>query len=80
MRYGHWPVNFAASLLPEGWLSSVLHARDERAMLRSRRRCMSKITVAENADELAALPLDVITTPLADQRLRGLATCRMDSP
>lgn len=56
---------FVVSLLPEGWLERVLHDRDERAMLRSGRRYMSNITMAENADELAALPLDVLATPLA---------------
>ncbi len=62
------------SLLPEGWLASVLHDRDERAMLRSGRRYMSNITMAENTDELAALPLDVLATPLADHTAAGVFT------
>ena len=65
---------FVVSLLPEGWLESVLHDRDERAMLRSGRRYMSNITMAENADELAALPLDVLATPLAAHTVAGIFT------
>ena len=65
---------FVVSLLPEGWLESVLQDRDERAMLRSGRRYMSNITVAENADELAALPLDVLATPLAAHTAAGVFT------
>ena len=65
---------FVVSLLPEGWLASVLHDRDERAMLRSGRRYLSNITMAENADELAALPLDVLVTPLAAHTAAGVFT------
>lgn len=71
---------FVVSLLPEGWLESVLHARDERAMLRSGRRCMSNITMAENADELAALPLDVLATPLAAHTVQGVFTGTYTGP
>ena len=63
---------FVVSLLPEGWLESVLHNRDERAMLRSGRRYMSNITMAENAEELASLPLDVLATPLAAHTAAGV--------
>ena len=48
--------------------------RDERAMLRSGRRYMSNITIAENAGELATLPLDVLTTPLAAYTAAGVFT------
>ncbi len=65
---------FVVSLLPEGWLESVLHDRDERAMLRSGRRYLSNITMAENADELATLPLDVLATPLAACTAAGVFT------
>ncbi len=65
---------FVVSLLPEGWLQSVLHDRDERAVLRSGRRYMSNITMAENAAELAALPQDALTTPLADHTTAGVFT------
>jgi len=65
---------FVVSLLPEGWLEGVLHDRDERAMLRSGRRYMSNITIAENRGELAALPLDVLTTRLVDHATAGTFT------
>lgn len=65
---------FVVSLLPEGWLQRVLDDRDERAMLRSGRRYMSNITVAENAEELASLPLDVLVTPLAAHTATGVFT------
>lgn len=65
---------FVVSLLPEGWLRSVLRDRDERAMLRSGRRYMSNITMAENANELAALPFDVLATPLAGHAAAGAFT------
>ena len=65
---------FVVSLLPEGWLESVLHDRDERAMLRSGRRYMSNITMAENAAELAALPFDVHATSLAAHTAAGVFT------
>lgn len=65
---------FVVSLLPEGWLKSVLHDRDERAMLRSGRRYMSNITMAESVDELTALPLDVLATPLAAHTAAGVFT------
>lgn len=56
---------FIESLLPEGWLAQVLHERDEREALRRGRRYMSNITIVESREELAALPADVLTTPLA---------------
>jgi serine/threonine-protein kinase HipA len=52
------------SLLPEGWLESVLKNKDERAALRSGKRYMSNITIVERADELARLPRDVLTRSL----------------
>lgn len=56
---------FIESLLPEGWLAKVLHERDEREALRRGRRYMSNITIVESREELADLPADVLTTPLA---------------
>src|SRR5262249_2776553 len=55
---------FIVSLLPEGWLEAVLHDRDERAVLRSGRRYMSNITIAQSSAEIAQLPADVLLTPL----------------
>lgn len=56
---------FVVSLLPEGWLESVLKDKDERAALRSGKRYMSNITIVENEAELEALPEDVLKTRLA---------------
>jgi serine/threonine-protein kinase HipA len=53
---------FIVSLLPEGWLESVLNDKDERATLRSGKRYMSNICIVERPDELAALPHDVLLT------------------
>lgn len=65
---------FIVSLLPEGWLESVLHDRDERATLRSGKRYMSNITIVENPAELAALPLDLLLTRLEAYRSGSLFT------
>jgi serine/threonine-protein kinase HipA len=66
---------FIVSLLPEGWLESVLKGRrDERALLRSGKRYMSNITVAATVDELSALPADVLTHKLAAFTRDGLFT------
>ncbi len=55
---------FILSLLPEGWLESVLKDKDERATLRTGKRYMSNITIVERERELATLPRDVLLTPL----------------
>ena len=71
---------FIASLLPEGWLKSVLHNKDERAALRSGKRYMSNITIAENPAELAELPRDILLTPLDLFTAKGLFTGRYAGP
>ncbi|MGK2899897.1 MAG: type II toxin-antitoxin system HipA family toxin [Burkholderiaceae bacterium] len=66
---------FIVSLLPEGWLESVLKDnRDERALLRSGKRYMSNITVAATPGELAALPADLLVNRLAAFTKDGLFT------
>jgi serine/threonine-protein kinase HipA len=65
---------FITSLLPEGWLESVLKEKDERATLRSGRRYISNITIADTEAELAALPRDVLRGRLADRTKDGLFT------
>jgi serine/threonine-protein kinase HipA len=55
---------FILSLLPEGWLESVLKDKDERSALRTGKRYMSNITVVQRESELASLPRDVLLTPL----------------
>jgi serine/threonine-protein kinase HipA len=65
---------FITSLLPEGWLESVLKDKDERATLRSGRRYISNITIAETEAELAALPPDVLRSRLSDRTKDGVFT------
>ncbi len=66
---------FIVSLLPEGWLESVLKAhRDERALLRSGKRYMSNITIAATPEELAKLPADTLINKLAAFSTEGIFT------
>jgi serine/threonine-protein kinase HipA len=66
---------FIVSLLPEGWLDSVLKdSGDERALLRSGRRYMSNIGIAATTAELAQLPADILTNKLARFSADGLFT------
>lgn len=71
---------FIVSLLPEGWLENVLADKDERAMLRSGRRYISNITIAEKPDELSGLPSDVLITRLQDWERDGVFTGRYGGP
>ncbi|WP_132661872.1 type II toxin-antitoxin system HipA family toxin [Rhizobium azibense] len=71
---------FILSLLPEGWLESVLNDRDERAILRSGRRYMSNIIIVEKRSELAALPADILVTRLAAYSEGGVFTGRYAGP
>ncbi len=66
---------FIVSLLPEGWLDSVLKdSGDERALLRSGRRYLSNISIAATTDELAQVPADILTNKLARFSTDGLFT------
>jgi serine/threonine-protein kinase HipA len=66
---------FIVSLLPEGWLESVLKdSRDERALLRSGKRYMSNITIAATAEDLRTLAPDLLATRLAAFTREGLFT------
>lgn len=65
---------FILSLLPEGWLESVLRDRDERAVLRSGKRYMSNIAIVENPGDLATLPLDILDAHLETYTVAGLFT------
>jgi len=72
---------FIVSLLPEGWLESVLKQyRDERALLRSGKRYMSNITIARTVDELSALPADLLAYKLATFTKDGLFTGSYEGP
>jgi serine/threonine-protein kinase HipA len=71
---------FIVSLLPEGWLEEVLNDKDDRAALRSGKRYMSNITIAESEAELAALPADILLTPLKSFSDAGVFTGRYNGP
>jgi serine/threonine-protein kinase HipA len=71
---------FILSLLPEGWLESVLKNRDERALLRSGRRYMSNVTIVEKQSELAGLPADILLTRLDRYAEDGVFTGRYAGP
>ncbi len=71
---------FIVSLLPEGWLESVLRSSDERALLRSGKRYMSNITIVEQPSELTELPADILTTPLARFTNDGIFTGHYAGP
>jgi len=62
---------FIESLLPEGWLATVLRREDPREALRSGRRYMSNITTVETEDALKHLPLDVLQIPLVNFTDKG---------
>ncbi len=71
---------FIVSLLPEGWLEEVLDDKDERSTLRSGKRYMSNITIAESQAELAALPSDILLTRLERFSDGGLFMGRYNGP
>lgn len=71
---------FIVSLLPEGWLERVLKDKDERAVLRSGKRYMSNITIAENKEELKTLPQDLLLTRLNDYAEAGVFTGKYNGP
>lgn len=71
---------FITSLLPEGWLEEVLDDKDERATLRSGKRYMSNITIADTEEELAALPADILVTRLERFSANGVFTGRYGGP
>lgn len=56
---------FINSLLPEGWLESVLKNEDERAVLRSGKRYISNIVIVERLEDMETLPPDLLQTGLA---------------
>lgn len=57
---------FVLSLLPEGWLERVLKTSDARETLRSGKRYLSNITISTDAEDLNALPADILAGRLAD--------------
>lgn len=71
---------FIVSLLPEGWLESILKDPDDRAILRSGKRYMSNITIVENRADLNGLPADTLTAHLADFTRSGVFVGRYAGP
>jgi serine/threonine-protein kinase HipA len=71
---------FILSLLPEGWLESVLKDMDERTLLRSGKRYMSNISIVEQEAELAGLPQDVLLTRLESYSRDGMFIGRYAGP
>ena len=71
---------FIGSLLPEGWLDTILKAPDERAALRSGKRYLSNITITEHREDLQSLPADILHAPLAKFAENGLFTGDYEGP
>ena len=71
---------FIVSLLPEGWLETVLKDKGERALLRSGKRYLSNITIVEHESELATLASDVLLTRLEEYAKDGAFTGRYAGP
>ena len=71
---------FIESLLPEGWLAHILQDRDQREALRGGRRYMSNIAIAPSRAELAALPQDILSTPIEAFCEAGRFTGRYEGP
>ena len=71
---------FIESLLPEGWLAQILRESNQRETLRGGRRYMSNVSVAPSRTELAALPEDILSTPLEAFCEAGRFTGRYRGP
>jgi serine/threonine-protein kinase HipA len=71
---------FIFSLLPEGWLETILKDNDERALLRSGKRYTSNITIVEERTELAELPADILIARLHQYTNDGVFTGRYEGP
>ena len=65
---------FVAALLPEGWLETILHERDERTMLRSGERYLSNVTIVDRNTAIATPPPDVLLAPLDLYTKSGIFT------
>jgi serine/threonine-protein kinase HipA len=71
---------FIVSLLPEGWLESVLHDKDERAALRTGKRYISNSCIVERLSELADLPRDILLMGLEQHSKNGVFTGTYEGP
>ena len=71
---------FIEALLPEGWLESILHERDERALVRSGRRYTSNIAIVEHQAQLPTLPADQLMARLQEHAPEGVFTGHYAGP
>lgn len=71
---------FINSLLPEGWLGSVLKNEDDRAALRTGKRYMSNIVIVERREDMEILPPDILQTRLAEFSAESVFTGRYKGP
>jgi serine/threonine-protein kinase HipA len=71
---------FIVSLLPEGWLETILKDKGERALLRSGKRYTSNITIVEEQTELTELPADILVARLQQYTSDGVFTGRYAGP
>ena len=71
---------FIVSLLPEGWLETVLGNEDERTILRSGKRYMSNIAIVELKNELKEIAPDTQIRPLSDFTKDGVFTAGTTDP
>ncbi len=63
---------FIEGLLPEGWLERVSRPNSERERISAGKRYMSNIVVSEHADDLEALPADVLEGRLDTYAKEGM--------
>jgi serine/threonine-protein kinase HipA len=71
---------FIESLLPEGWLATVLRREDPREALRTGRRYMSNVTMVDTENELKHLPHDDLLVLLTNFSENGRFTGRYEGP
>jgi serine/threonine-protein kinase HipA len=71
---------FILSLLPEGWLGKVLKNPDERSTLRSGKRYMSNIAIAQSPKDIASLPSDVLISELSAHTVDGVFSGTYEGP
>ena len=71
---------FIESLLPEGWLATILAEKDARDTLRNGRRYTSNISIVPAEAGLDATPGDVLEANLGNFTKEGWFTGRYDAP
>ncbi len=71
---------FISALLPEGWLETVLRNEDERTVLRTGKRYMSNITIADSKKGLDQLPSDILKVSIARFSKNGIFSGLYEGP